>query len=306
MVSEILDGKKHADSMTEEVRAKVAEIAASGKRNPALAVVLVGDDPASHVYVRNKVAACERTGIRSIEHKLNADTTQKAISDLIDSLNADDSIDGILVQLPLPKHLDVKSVLLRINPAKDADGLHPYNQGLLLQGAKGLRPCTPSAVMHMLKAYDVAMKGVRAVVIGRSELVGKPMAFMLLEEHATVTIAHSRTQNLPGLCREADILVTAIGRPGMVEGNWIKPGAVVVDVGINEITDEAEAAKIMANEPKKLESLRTKGRVLYGDVRFGEAKQIAGAITPVPGGVGPLTTAGLMMNTLYAYTMRNN
>ena len=305
MASEILDGKKHADSMFEEVRAKIAEIAPDGKRAPALAVVLVGDDPASRVYVRNKVAACERTGIRSIEHKLNADAPQEALNDLVDALNADDSVDGILVQLPLPKRLDAKSVLLRVNPAKDVDGLHPYNQGLLLQGAKGLRPCTPSAVMHMLKAYSVPMKGTRALVIGRSEIVGKPMAFMLLEEHATVTIAHSRTQDLPCLCREADILVAAVGRPGMVEGSWIKPGAVVVDVGINEITDEAEAARIMANEPKKLEALKTKGRVLCGDVRFGEAKEVAGAITPVPGGVGPLTIAGLMMNTLSAYAMRN-
>ena len=302
MAAEILDGKKHADGMIEEVRARVAEITSRGKRAPALAVVLVGDDPASQVYVRNKVTACSRTGIRSIEHRLNAGATQGEINTLVDSLNADDSVDGILVQLPLPKHVDAKSVLLRISPAKDVDGLHPYNQGLLLQGAKGLRPCTPSAVMHMLKAHGVPMKGVRAVVIGRSEIVGKPMAFMLLEEHATVTIAHSRTQDLPGLCRQADILVAAVGRPGMVEGSWIKPGAVVVDVGINEVADELLAAKIMANEPKKLETLKTKGRVLCGDVRFGEALHTAGSITPVPGGVGPLTIAGLMMNTLFAQT----
>jgi methylenetetrahydrofolate dehydrogenase (NADP+)/methenyltetrahydrofolate cyclohydrolase len=306
VTAEILDGKKYADDMLEEVRAKTAKIAASGKRIPALAVILVGNDPASQVYVRNKFAACGRTGIKSIEYKLSADTSQEALNDIIDSLNADGSADGILVQLPLPKHINAKSVLLRIDPAKDVDGLHPYNQGLLLQGVKGLRPCTPSAVTRMLKAYGVAMKGVRALVIGRSEIVGKPMALMLLEEHATVAIAHSRTQDLPAICREADILVAAIGRPGMVEGNWVKPGAVVIDVGINEVTDELEAAEIMANEPKKLETLRAKGRVLYGDVRFGEAKQTAGAITPVPGGVGLLTVAGLMMNTLYAYEMKNN
>jgi methylenetetrahydrofolate dehydrogenase (NADP+)/methenyltetrahydrofolate cyclohydrolase len=202
--------------------------------------------------------------------------------------------------------MDTKSVLHRIDPLKDVDGLHPYNQGLLLQGAKGLRPCTPGAVMHMLKAYGVVMKGARALVIGRSELVGKPMALMLLEEHATVTIAHSRTQDLPAICREADILVAAVGRPGMVEGSWVKPGSVVIDVGINEVTDEIEAARIMANEPNKLETLRTKGRVLYGDVRFGEAKQTVVAITPVPGGVGPLTVAGLMMNTLYAYEIKDD
>jgi len=306
MTAEILDGKKHADNILEEVRAKTSVIAASGKRPPALAVILVGNDPASQVYVRNKFAACERTGIKSIEYKLSADTSQDDLNDIIDALNVDEHVDGILVQLPLPKHINAKSVLLRINPAKDVDGLHPYNQGLLLQGVKGLRPCTPGAVMHMLKTHGLAMKSVRAVVIGRSDIVGKPMALMLLEEHATVTIAHSRTQDLPSICREADILVAAVGRPGMVEGSWIKPGAVVIDVGINEVTDELEAAKIMANEPKKLETLRAKGRVLCGDVRFGEAKQTAGAITPVPGGVGLLTVAGLMMNTLYAYETRND
>jgi methylenetetrahydrofolate dehydrogenase (NADP+)/methenyltetrahydrofolate cyclohydrolase len=304
VTAEILDGKKYAGDMIEEVGAKVSQLIADGKRAPALAVVIVGNDPASQVYVRNKVAACGRTGIKSIECCLNTDTPQETLNDLIDSLNADGSIDGILVQLPLPKHLDVKAMLHRVDPSKDVDGFHPYNQGLLLQGAKGLRPCTPSAVMHMLKTYGVAMKGARAVVIGRSEIVGKPMAFMLLEEHATVTIAHSRTQDLPGLCREADILVAAIGRPGMVEGSWVKPGAVVIDVGINEITDGAEAVTIFANELQKLETLKKKGRVLCGDVRFGEAAQVAGAITPVPGGVGPLTIAGLMMNTLYAYEMK--
>jgi methylenetetrahydrofolate dehydrogenase (NADP+)/methenyltetrahydrofolate cyclohydrolase len=301
VTAEILDGKKYADGMIEEVGAKVSQIIADGKRPPALAVAIVGSDPASQRYVRNKVAACGRTGIKSIECSLSADVPQEALNGIVDSLNADDSIDGILVQLPLPKHMDSKSVLHRVDPRKDVDGFHPYNQGLLLQGAKGLRPCTPSAVMHMLRAYGVAMKGARAVVTGRSEIVGKPMAFMLLEEHATVTIAHSRTQDLRGLCREADILVAAAGRAGMVEGSWVKPGAVVIDVGINEVTDEAEAVKIFANEPQKLETLKKKGRALCGDVRFGEAAQIAGAITPVPGGVGPLTIAGLMMNTLYAY-----
>jgi methylenetetrahydrofolate dehydrogenase (NADP+)/methenyltetrahydrofolate cyclohydrolase len=304
MAAAILDGKKHADGMIEDISAQVAEIASSGRRPPALAVVMVGDDPASQVYVRNKIAACGRTGIKSIEHRLGSGVAQAEVSGLIDTLNSDSSIDGILLQLPLPKHLDAKSVLLRISPAKDVDGLHPYNQGLLLQGTQALRPCTPSAVMHMLRGYGIPMKGSRAIVIGRSDIVGKPMAFMLLEEHATVTIAHSRTQNLPGLCREADILVAAIGKPGMVEGSWIKPGAAVVDVGINEVSDAAEAARIMALEPKKLETLKAKGRVLCGDVRFGEALQVAGSITPVPGGVGPLTIAGLMMNTLNAWKMQ--
>jgi len=306
MAAQILDGKRHAEGMVEETKANVANMVASGERAPTLAVVLVGDDPASQIYVRNKIAACGRTGITSIEHRLGTDVSQGEVNGLIDSLNADTYVDGILLQLPLPSHLDTKAALRRIDPAKDVDGIHPYNMGLLLQGAKGLRPCTPSAVMHMLGAHGIQLKGARAVVIGRSEIVGKPMALMLLEEHATVTMAHSRTQDLPGLCREADILVVAVGRPGLVEGAWVKPGAVVIDVGVNVVTDAGLAAEIMALEPKKLETLKAKGRVLCGDVRFGEAVQVAGAITPVPGGVGPLTIAGLMANTLQAAGGRRN
>ncbi len=302
----VLDGKSHADRMLETVRQAVEARTAAGRRAPALAVVLVGGDPASQVYVRGKVAACARTGIRSLEFRLSGDATQAEVDALVDRLNADPEIDGILIQLPLPKPLDTQSVLQRIAPAKDVDGFHPVNQGLLLQGTPGLRPCTPSAVMSMLKAYGVEMKGRRAVVLGRSEIVGKPMALMLLEEHATVTIAHSRTQDLPAVCREADILVAAVGRPGLVEGAWIKPGAVVVDVGINRVEDEALAARIFAKEPKKLETLRAKGGVLCGDVRYGEASEVAGAITPVPGGVGPLTIAGLMANTLQACEARKS
>lgn len=301
---QILDGKAHADRMLEEVRASVEARKAAGSRVPSLAVVLVGEDPASQVYVRNKVAACARTGVRSIERRLPAAATAAELDDLIHKLNSDPDVDGILVQLPLPKHLDAKAVLRRLDPAKDVDGFHPVNQGLLLQGQKGMRPCTPSAVMNMLKAYGVEMKGKRALVLGRSEIVGKPMALMLLEEHATVTIAHSRTMDLPGLCREADILVAAIGRPGFVEGAWIKPGAVVVDVGINRVEDLALGEKIFACEPRKLETLKAKGGVLCGDVRYGEASQVAGAITPVPGGVGPLTIAGLLANTLQACEAR--
>jgi methylenetetrahydrofolate dehydrogenase (NADP+)/methenyltetrahydrofolate cyclohydrolase len=304
VAAHILDGKKHADGMLEETKAKVAELAAGGARAPALAVVLVGDDPASQVYVRNKIATCGRIGVTSIERRLGAGASQEEVNSLVDSLNADANVDGVLLQLPLPRHLDAKAALLRIDPAKDVDGLHPHSMGLLLQGAEGLRPCTPSAVMHMLGSYGVPIKGARAVVVGRSVLVGKPMALMLLEEHATVTIAHSRTQDLSDLCRQADILVAAVGSPGLVEGSWIKPGATVIDVGMNEVTDAALAAEIMAQEPKKLETLKAKGRVLCGDVRFGEAVQVAGAITPVPGGVGPLTIAGLMGNTLLAYRRR--
>ena len=303
MAATILDGKKHAEGMLGEARAQVGKITESGRRAPALAVVIVGEDPASQVYVRNKVADCEKVGIRSIEYKLDASASQDTLFGVIDSLNSHNAVDGILVQLPLPKHLDPKRLLHRISPSKDVDGLHPYNQGLLLEGGRGLRPCTPSAVMHMLKANSVPLKGARALVIGRSEIVGKPMALMLLEEHATVTVAHSRTQGLAMLCREADVLVAAVGRPGLVEGSWIKPGAVVVDVGMNEVRDEQMAAKIFEREPKKMGTFRAKGRVLCGDVRYGEALETAGAITPVPGGVGPLTRAGLMMNTLIAYEM---
>ena len=296
----ILDGKAHADRMLEAVRLGVETRQAKGLRAPALAVVLVGEDPASQVYVRNKAAACDRVGITSIEHRLASDTPQAELDALIDRLNADPDVDGILVQLPLPKGLDSKRALHLISPGKDVDGFHPYNQGLLLEGLPGLRPCTPSACMSLLAHHRVELKGLHAVVLGRSEIVGKPMALMLLEQHATVTIAHSRTRDLPTVCREADLLVAAVGRPGMVEGPWIKPGAVVVDVGINRVEDLGLGERIFAAEPRKLETLRTKGAVLCGDVRFGEAMAVASAVTPVPGGVGPLTIAGLMTNTLLA------
>jgi methylenetetrahydrofolate dehydrogenase (NADP+)/methenyltetrahydrofolate cyclohydrolase len=296
----ILDGKAHADRMLETVRQGVAARLSGGLRPPGLAVVLVGDDPASHVYVRNKSAACAKVGITSIEHRLPAETSQADLEALIDQVNADPAVDGILVQLPLPKGLDAKRALHRVDPAKDVDGFHPLNQGLLLEGLPGLRPCTPTACMSLLAHHGVVLKGLRAVVLGRSEIVGKPMALMLLEEHATVTIAHSRTKDLPAVCREADLLVAAVGRPGLVEGSWIKPGAVVVDVGINRVEDLGLGERIFAAEPKKLETLKAKGAVLCGDVRFGEAMQVAAAVTPVPGGVGPLTIAGLLANTLMA------
>lgn len=303
-MAQVLDGKAHADLMLAEVSRAVEARRARGARVPCLAVVLVGENPASQVYVRNKVAACARTGICSMEHLLLESTSPGKLIDTIIGLNTNPEVDGILMQLPLPAHLDAKTLLMRIDPTKDVDGFHPQNQGLLFQGQKGLRPCTPSAVMNMLKAYHVEMKGKRAVVLGRSEIVGKPMAMMLLEEHATVTIAHSRTADLPAVCREADILVAAVGRPGLVEGSWIKPGAVVVDVGINRVEDLALGERIFAKEPRKLETLRAKGGVLCGDVRYGEAFEVAGAITPVPGGVGPLTIAGLLSNTLQACEAR--
>ncbi|MBK8724551.1 MAG: bifunctional methylenetetrahydrofolate dehydrogenase/methenyltetrahydrofolate cyclohydrolase FolD [Holophagaceae bacterium] len=303
-MAQVLDGKATADRLLEEVRQGVEGRKARGLRAPCLAVVLVGEDPASQVYVRGKVRACAQTGVLSQEHLPSADIAQADLEALIDRLNADEGVDGILVQLPLPRHLDPKAALHRISPAKDVDGFHPLNQGLLFEGLPGLRPCTPSAVMRMLEIYGIELKGARAVVLGRSEIVGKPMALMLLEKHATVTIAHSRTRDLPAVCREADLLVAAIGKPGMVEGSWLKPGATVVDVGINRVEDPALAARIFAGEPKKLEQLQAKGSVLCGDVRYGEATAVAGAVTPVPGGVGPLTIAGLLLNTLQACEAR--
>lgn len=296
----ILDGKASADRILAEVKAGVDARIAKGQRVPCLAVVLVGEDPASQVYVRGKVKACAETGIRSLEHKVPATTSQAELEALIDRLNADPAVDGILVQLPLPKGLDAKAALHRISPAKDVDGFHPVNQGLLFQGLPGLRPCTPSAVMRMLDLNGIALEGKHAVVLGRSEIVGKPMALMLLERHATVTLAHSRTKDLPAVCRSADVLVAAVGRPGLVEGGWVKPGSVVVDVGINRVTDAALGERIFAKEPRKLATLKEKGAVLCGDVRFGEALEVAASVTPVPGGVGPLTIAGLMANTLQA------
>jgi methylenetetrahydrofolate dehydrogenase (NADP+) / methenyltetrahydrofolate cyclohydrolase len=296
----ILDGKATAERMLEQVRQAVARRTANGLRPPSLAVVLVGEDPASQVYVRGKMKACETTGTRSVEFKLPATTSQQELNALIDRLNADAAVDGILVQLPLPKGLDAKAALHRIDPKKDVDGFHPMNQGFLLEGLPGLRPCTPSAVMTMLRHYEIQLEGIHAVVLGRSEIVGKPQALMLLEANATVTIAHSKTRDLPAMCREADLLVAAVGRPGLVEGPWIKPGAVVVDVGINRVTDLQLGERIFAAEPEKLAKLREKGNVLCGDVRFGEAMQVASAVTPVPNGVGPLTIAGLLTNTLRA------
>jgi len=300
----ILDGKAHADRMLGEVASAVEARAARGLRAPCLAVVLVGDDPASQVYVRGKVAACARTGIRSVERRLPEGVSQEELEAVVAGLNRDPLVDGILVQLPLPAGLDARRATHGIDPAKDVDGLHPLNQGLLLEGLPGLRPCTPSACMNMLATYGIELKGMRAVVLGRSEIVGKPMALMLLERHATVTMAHSRTRDLPALCREADLLVAAVGRPGMVEGSWIKPGAVVLDVGINRVEDPALGEAIFAADPGKLRILREKGGVLCGDVRFAEAAAVAGAITPVPGGVGLLTIAGLMANTLQACEAR--
>lgn len=257
--------------------------ALQGTIRPGLAVVLVGDDPASAVYVRNKNRETEAAGMASFEHRLPADTGEAGLLALVDSLNRDPSVHGILVQLPLPEGIDSARVLRAIDPAKDVDGFHPENVGALWTGAPALAPCTPRGCMAMLaEVHPDGLRGKRAVVVGRSNIVGKPMAALLLAQHCTVTLSHSRTQNLSGVCREADILVAAVGRPRMIEGSWVRPGATVIDVGINRVTTEGGGTR------------------LIGDVDFAGAAAVAGAITPVPGGVGPMTIASLLANTVTA------
>ena len=284
MTAATIDGKAFAASL----RARIAEYAAtfeqSAGRQAGLAVVLVGDDPASRVYVASKGRACIECGMASFEHRLPADTTQEALLALVSSLNADPLVDGILVQLPLPGHLDEQAVVEAINPDKDVDGLTPLSTGRLALGLPGLVPCTPLGSLMLLKDQLGSLSGLNAVVIGRSILVGKPMAQLLLAESCTITIAHSRTKDLPDVVRRADIVVAAVGRPEMVRGDWIKPGAVVIDVGINRLPPEEGQAK---------------GR-LVGDVAFAEAVAVAAAVTPVPGGVGPMTIAVLLRNALVA------
>ena len=284
MTAATIDGKAFAATL----RGRIAEYAAtfeqSAGRKAGLAVVLVGDDPASRVYVASKGKATVECGMSSFEHRLAEDSDQATLMALVDQLNADPLVDGILVQLPLPKHLDEQAVVERINPDKDVDGLTPLSTGRLALGLPGLVPCTPLGSLMLLKDRLGSLSGMNAVVIGRSILVGKPMAQLLLAESCTVTIAHSRTKDLPDVVRRADIVVAAVGRPEMVRGDWIKPGAVVIDVGINRLPPEEGAAK---------------GR-LVGDVAFAEAVEVAAAVTPVPGGVGPMTIAVLLRNALVA------
>ena len=295
----IIDGKAVAARVRAEVAEKVAELKRRGVAT-GLTVVRVGEDPASAVYVRNKIKACAEVGIVSTEHHPDDTIGQADLLALIARLNADPAVHGILVQLPLPKQISEQVILEAISPAKDADGFHPFNVGCLWTGKPAPRACTPFGVMRLLDEAKVDLKGKHALVVGRSNIVGKPQAAMLLERHATVTLAHSRTKDLPSVCRSADVLVAAVGRPGLVEGGWVKPGSVVVDVGINRVTDASLGERIFAKEPKKLATLKEKGAVLCGDVRYGEAMQVASAVTPVPGGVGPLTIAGLLTNTLHA------
>lgn len=293
MTARILDGKKLAETVRAEVKVRAAAFAAERGRPAGLEVVLVGSDPASQVYTRNKEKAALEVGIRGKLHTLPAETTEQELLALLDRLNADDAVDGILVQLPLPGHIDEQKVLDAITPAKDVDGFHPVNAGLLASGRPSLVPCTPRGSMRLLALAETPLSGARAVVVGRSNIVGKPMAQLLLAENATVTIAHSRTKDLAALCREADVLVAAVGRPEMIRGDWVKPGALVVDVGINRVDVPGE--KNAAGQQKTR---------LVGDVAYAEAAERAGAITPVPGGVGPMTIAYLLDNTLIAAERR--
>ncbi len=282
MTARMIDGKAAAAELRAEIAREVAALEAAGKPAPGLHVVLVGEDPASKVYVASKEKLAAEIGMNSVAHRLPAETTEAALLAKIAELNADDGVDGILVQLPLPKHIDTGRIIDAIDPAKDVDGLHPINAGLLAGGKNGLVPCTPLGCMLLLKHALPSLSGLEAVVIGRSELVGRPVAQLLLQADCTVTIAHSRTRDLPAVVKRADIVVAAVGRARMVKGEWIKPGATVIDVGINRMSD---------------------GK-LAGDVDYAEAAEVAGAITPVPGGVGPMTIACLLRNTLTAYRAR--
>ncbi len=287
MTASIIDGKAYAAELRAEIRRMVAGLRASHGVTPGLAVVLVGADPASQVYVRNKDKAVTEVGMTSFPHHLPATVTQAALLDLVRTLNTDPRVHGILVQLPLPRGLDAQEVLNAIDPAKDVDGFHPVNAGRLASGLSGLVPCTPLGCMMLLRSVQPQLAGLHAVVVGRSNIVGKPVAQLLLQADCTVTIAHSKTRDLPIICSQADILVAAVGRPEMVRGDWVKPGALVIDVGINRLDTGEGTTK------------------LVGDVAFAEAVTRAAAITPVPGGVGPMTIACLLRNTLQAACMQH-
>lgn len=302
MPARILDGAKLASEIRAEVAAEVKTLADAGIR-PGLAVVLVGHNPASEVYVRGKVKSSQEVGLYSEQHSPAESSSTEELLDLIRSLNGRDEIDGILVQLPLPSHVDAKKILLAVDPAKDVDGFHPMNVGYLSTQRPGLVPCTPAGVMEILRRSSIRVAGQEAVVVGRSDIVGKPVAMLLLNENATVTVCHSKTRDLPGVCRRADILVAAIGRAGMVTSDFVKPGATVIDVGINRVTERAEFDRLFAVNTKRLETFVAKGSTLVGDVHPSVA-EVAGAITPVPGGVGPITIAMLMANTVKAAKRR--
>ena len=297
MVARILDGNRIRDAILAELAERVDSVARQGVR-PGLAAVLVGEDPASRIYVRNKIRACDRIGAFSETIRLPDESTTADLLAVIDGLNARVEIDGILVQLPLPAHIDSSQVLSAVSPSKDVDGFHPVNVGKLAAGQPCLAPCTPRGLIEILKRSEIRIAGRHAVVVGRSNIVGKPAALLLLAEHATVTVCHSRTPDLPATCRRADILVAAVGRPAMLTREHIRDGAVVLDVGINRLRDAGEVERLFAHSAARMERFRKSGSALVGDVHPGDVRAVAGAYTPVPGGVGPLTIAMLMSNTL--------
>ncbi len=293
----ILDGHRVGEDIKNELKPRVAALAAKG-RPPGLAVVLAGHNPASEIYVRHKVKACQALGIHSESITPPESITTEELLAVVEELNAREEIDGILVQLPLPRQVDSKRILLAVSPAKDVDGFHPCNVGRLVAGLPGPRACTPAGIIELLKRSQIEIAGKRAVVVGRSDIVGKPIAILLLHNHATVTICHSRTPDLAAVCREGDILVAAIGRAAMITGDFIKPGATVIDVGTNRIENREEVARLFRNSGDKLATFDKRGNLLVGDVHPLDVIEKASAYTPVPGGVGPLTIAMLMVNTV--------
>ena len=303
MSATILEGAPVAAAIRATVMREVTELAAHGVV-PRLEVLLVGDDPSSRVYVSSKAKASQEVGIRSATHALPAEVSAEELGARIAALNADDDVDGILLQLPLPRHLEARSFLDRIDPGKDVDGFHPINVGLLHQGRPRFVPCTPAGVIALLEEAKVRLEGARAVVVGRSEIVGKPMAALLLARHATVTTCHSRTRDLAGVCREADVLIAAIGKPALVTREFVREGAVVVDVGVNRVEDGQLVERLYPGDEARRAQLVKKGYTLVGDVDFTVVREVASAITPVPGGVGPLTIAGLLANTVRAARQR--
>jgi len=303
MAARILDGTKIGAQIRAEVGSEVRHLTAEGHR-PGLAVVLAGHNPASEIYVRSKVKACEELGIYSEKHTPPESATTQELLALVEELNRRDDIDGILVQLPLPRQVESKQVLLAVSPEKDVDGFHPMNVGFLSTQRPGLVPCTPAGVMEILRRSDIPVAGAEAVVVGRSDIVGKPVAMLLINSNATVTVCHSKTRDLPGVCRRADILVAAIGRAGMITPEHVKPGATVIDVGMNKVSDPADFVKFFAGDAKREAAFAKNGSTLIGDVHP-QVAEVAGAITPVPGGVGPLTIAMLMNNTVKAAKLRH-
>jgi methylenetetrahydrofolate dehydrogenase (NADP+)/methenyltetrahydrofolate cyclohydrolase len=303
-MTRLLDGRATAETIRAEAAAAAAELVRRHGRPPGLAVVLVGDDPASQVYVAAKTRACAEAGIESFGHRLAADAAASELFSLLERLGDDPRVDGILVQLPLPGHLPTRAVLERLDPAKDVDGFHPVNVGRLWCDEAGFVPCTPAGILELLRRHDLPVAGRRAVVVGRSTIVGKPMAGLLVRASATVTVAHSKTRDLAAVCREADLLIAAVGRPGLIDADHVREGAVVIDVGMNRVADRALAERLVGGDAKRLATFDRQGSVLVGDVDFPAVAPRVAAITPVPGGVGPLTVACLIANTVEAARRR--